>query len=256
MRARRLAVLLLLPALPLGAAACGGGKKSSTNVNSGTPADAVKSAAGNTAKAGTMQMTLTAVSAGGTRVAVAGTGGFDTSSSRGELHLRFSTSGISSTIDSVIDGTDVYLRSPLFSLVLPTGKSWVKIDLTKAGKVGGVDLSSLLSEDPTQALDALQKNLTGATKVGTAQVRGVSATHYKATVAKSARTKAGVYDVWVGDDGYIHRMRTTVAGTGSTAGAVTATSNLFNFGKPVTVTVPPASQTVDSTNGSIPGLGG
>jgi hypothetical protein len=51
-------------------------------------------------------------------------------------------------------------------------------------------------------------------------------------------------------------VRTVVAGSaGSTTGAVTATSNLSGFGEPVTVTVPPASQTVTS-NGSIPGLGG
>lgn len=253
MRARRIALLLLLLALPFGAAACGGGKKSSTTANSGSPSDVIKNAAEMTAKAGTMHMTLTAASAGGTKVAVAGNGGFDMSSNQGELHLHFATSGISSTIDSVLDGTDVYLKSPLFSLVLPAGKSWIKVNLKTAGKAGGVDLSSLLSEDPTQALDSLQKNLTGVTKVGTAQVHGVSATHYKATVAKTAgTTAAGVYDVWVGDDGYIYRVRTTVAG----AGAVTATSNLFDFGKPVTVTVPPASETVDSTNGSIPGLGG
>jgi len=156
----------------------------------------------------------------------------------------------------VLDGTDVYLSSPLFGIFLPTGKSWIKIDLTKSGTVAGVDIGSLLSEDPTQALDALQKNVTGVTKVAAAQLNGASATHYKVAVTKTARTKAGVYDVWVGDDGYIHRVRTTVASSGSTAGAVTATSNLFNFGKPVTVTVPPASQTVISTNGTIPGLGG
>jgi hypothetical protein len=51
-------------------------------------------------------------------------------------------------------------------------------------------------------------------------------------------------------------VRTTIAGTsGSSTGVVAATSTLSGFGQPVTVTVPPASQTVDS-NGSIPGLGG
>ena len=91
------------------------------------------------------------------------------------------------------------------------------------------------------------------------QLGGVSTTHYTATVTKSSATTnaGGVYDVWVGDDGYIHRVRTIVAGSsGSASGAVHATSTLSGFGDPVTVTVPPASQTVVSTNGSIPGLGG
>jgi hypothetical protein len=179
------------------------------------------------------------------------------SNHQGDLHLHFAAGGIASTIDVVLSGTDLYLRSPLFSIVLPTGKSWVKLDVTKGAKAGGVDLSSILSQDPTQALDALQ-NLSTVTEVGTAQIGGVSTTHYKATIVKKTGTKVGgVYDVWVGGDGYIHRVRTVVAAaSGSTAGAVTATSNLSGFGQAVTVTVPPASQTVTSTTGSIPGLGG
>jgi hypothetical protein len=161
-------------------------------------------------------------------------------------------------MDVVLSGNKVYLRSPLFGVVLPTGKTWVELDLSKGATAGGIDLGSLLSQDPSQALDALQ-NLSTVTEVGTAQLGGVSTTHYKATVTKSSATTnaGGVYDVWVGDDGYIHRVRTIVAGSsGSTTGAVAATSNLSGFGEPVTVTVPPASQTVVSSNGSIPGLGG
>ena len=161
-------------------------------------------------------------------------------------------------MDVVLSDNKVYLRSPLFSLLLPTGKTWIELDLSKGATAGGIDLSSLLAQDPTDALDALQSAST-VTEVGTVQLGGVSATHYKATVKKtSGSTKGGgVYDVWVGDDGYIHRVRTIVAGSsGSTTGAVAATSTLSGFGDPVTVTVPPASQTVVSQNGSIPGLGG
>ena len=257
MRGRRITVVLLLLALPLGAAACGGGKKSSTTTAS-SPMDAVTAAAKKTADAGSMKMGLTAAATGGTKVAVAGAGGFDTSKHAGALHLRFRTSGISSTMDVVLSGKKVYLRSPLFGLLLPTGKTWIELDLSKGATAGGIDLSSLLAQDPADALDALQSAST-VTEVGTVQLGGVSATRYKATVTKSSATTSagGVYDVWVGDDGYIHRVRTTVAGTsGSTGGAVAATSTLSGFGEPVTVTVPPASQTVVSQNGSIPGLGG
>jgi hypothetical protein len=258
MRGRRVAVVLLLLALPLGAAACGGGKKSSTTTAS-SPMDAVTAAAKKTADAGSMKLGLTAAATGGTKVAVAGAGGFDTSKHEGQLHLRFSTSGISSTMDVVLSGSKVYLRSPLFSLLLPTGKTWIELDLSKGATAGGIDLGSLLAQDPSQALDALQSAST-VTEVGTVQLGGVSTTHYAATVKNTttgSTTAGGVYDVWVGDDGYIHRVRTIVAGSsGSVAGAVHATSTLSGFGDPVTVTVPPASQTVVSTNGSIPGLGG
>ena len=161
-------------------------------------------------------------------------------------------------MDVVLSGDKVYLRSPLFSLLLPTGKTWIELDLSKGATAGGIDLGSLLAQDPTQALDALQ-SLSAVTEVGTVQVGGVSATHYTATIKMTSNSAkvGGVYDVWVGDDGYIHRVRTIVAGSsGSVSGAVHATSTLSDFGEPVTVTVPPASQTVVSTNGSIPGLGG
>ena len=180
---------------------------------------------------------------------MAGAGGFDTSKHEGQLHLRFQTSGISSTMDVVLSDNKVYLRSPLFSLLLPTGKTWIELDLSKGATAGGIDLGSLLAQDPTDALDALQSAST-VTEVGTVQLGGAPATHYKATVKKtSGSTKGGgVYDVWVGDDGYIHRVRTIVAGSsGSASGAVAATSTLSGFGDPVTVTVPPASQTVVST---------
>jgi hypothetical protein len=259
MGSRRAAVVLLLLVLPLGAAACGGGKKSSstTTTSASSPLDAVRAAAEKTAKAGTMQLALSAAATGSTTVAVAGAGGFDTANHTGKLHLHFSTSGISGTLDVVLSGTDLYVSSPLFSLTLPAGKSWIKLDLTKGASAAGVDLSSLLSQDPSQALDALE-SASSVVAVGTVKLGSIVATHNTATVKKaSGSTKAGgVYNVWVGQDGYIHRVRTTIAGTsGSSTGVVAATSTLSGFGQPVTVTVPPASQTVDS-NGSIPGLGG
>jgi len=139
MRARRAGVVLLLLVLPLGAAACGGGKKSSTTTTSASsPLDAVRAAAEKTAKSGSMQLALSAAATGSTQVAVAGAGGFDTANHKGKLHLHFATSGISSTLDVVLSGTDLYVTSPLFSLTLPAGKSWIKIDLTKSASAGSV----------------------------------------------------------------------------------------------------------------------
>ena len=141
----------------------------------------------------------------------------------------------------------------------PAGKSWLKIDAKKAGTVGGVDLSSLLSQDPSAALDAIANSTTTVTELGTATVGGVSATHYRAHAAGSSGSThaAGIYNVWVGSDGYIHRVQTVAAAaSGSKAAHVVATSTLSGFGDTVDVTVPPASQTYETANGSIPGLGG
>jgi hypothetical protein len=251
---RRLAVALALLALPFAAAACGGGKKaaSTTTVSAASAKQAVQAAAEKTAKAGSLKLVISAgTTAGGAPVVVHGAGAFDTSARKGQLHLAFSAAGIQSTATVVLDGTSLYLRSPLFAFGLPSGKKWIKVDLKKGAKAAGVDLSKLLAQDPGQTLDQL-KSVSTVTEIGPAQVGGVSATRYRAHVtANSAGTAAaGVYDVWVGSDGYVHRVRSVVAATSGTK--VTATSTLSGFGEPVTVTVPPAAGTYTSTTGSLP----
>lgn len=255
LRAAMVAVLLLVP---LVAAACGGSSKSkakSSPATGGASAiDAVTAAAKKTEAAGTEQLSLDAAgTAGGQHLALTGTGAFDAPHRVGTLDVDFSDAGISTAIDAVLSGADMYLKSPLFALMLPAGKSWLKLDLSKAGAANGLSLNTLLAQDPTQTLTSLQ-SLRGATAVGSEMVDGIATTHYRARTL--AGSKPGTYDVWVGGDGYVHRLRSRLAsGTGTTAAAVTLTVDLSGFGKKVTVAVPPASQTVAS-NGSLPGLGG
>ena len=254
--ARRLPVALALLALPIGVSACGGGGRSTSGgTTATTPAaaeHAVKAAAEKTAKVGSLDLALTAsTTASGAPVLVQGTGAFDTKAHKGRLHLGFSAGGLASTADVVLEGTSLYVHSPLFTFGIPGGKSWIKLDLRKGATAAGVDLSKLLAQDPTKALEAL-RGVTRVTELGPATVQGVSTTRYRARVAATAggRAPAGTYEVWVGDDGYIHRVRTVVAAAGGTK--VTATSTLSGFGDQVTVTVPPAAKTYTSTTGSLP----
>lgn len=264
MPGRRLAVVLALLALPVAAAACGGSKSSSSS-SSVSPMDAVTGAAEKTAAAGSEHLALKATgSFAGQKLTLGGSGDFDTKRNAGTLHLDLSAGPVATTIDEVLSGGVAYVKSPLFSIGLPAGKTWLKLDLAKAAASQGVDLSSLLSQDPSQALTAL-KSLRGATKVGTETIDGASTTHYRARIdasklgaaAGSATARIpGSYDVWIGDDGYVHRVRTRLAAaTGGQNGAVALTVDLSDFGKKVAVTIPPVAQTAD-TNGSIPGLGG
>ncbi|MGD0714231.1 MAG: LppX_LprAFG lipoprotein [Gaiellaceae bacterium] len=264
---RRIAFVLVLLTLPLAAAACGGSSKSKApSATSGASAmDVVKSAARKTTLAGSEHLALNvAGKASGQQLVVTGTGDFDNKQHVGSLHIDLSASGINASIDTVLSTTDMYLKSSLFSALLPKGKSWLKLDLKKSAASQGLDLNTILSQDPTQSLSALQ-SLRSATKVGTEQVGGVSTTHYRARIDVSklpagsavSSSQPSTYDVWIGDgDGYVHRVRVKIAtASGSQKALVTLTADLSDFGKKVSVTVPPASQTLTST-GSLPGLGG
>lgn len=263
---RRSVIVLVLVSLPLAAAACGGSSKPKAPSTSGGVAaiDVVRSAAKKTTLAGSEHVT---VDVGGTtsgqQLAVTGAGDFDNKQHVGSLHVDLSAAGISTSIDAVLSDTDMYLRSPLFSALLPAGKSWLKLDLKKAGAAQGLNLSSLLPQDPTQSLAALQ-SLKAAAKVGAEEVGGVSTTRYRARIDPSKLPAAaagnpaspGTYDAWIGGDGYVYRVRTHMAtGSGNAKSIVTLTVDLSDFGKTVKVTVPPAGQTVASS-GSLPGLGG
>lgn len=246
--------MLALVLLPLVLAACGGGSKHATN---GSPKSIVEDAALKTQQAGSEHLRLSATAdTAGQQVAITGNGVFDTKRHLGSLHVDLNAGGINATLDEVLDGNILYVKSPLLAAAIPPGKTWFKVDLTKAGKAGGVDLSQLAAQDPTQALNYL-RSLKSATRIGTEQVGGVSTTHYRAQVdtsklsaAAAAQVGDATYDVWVGDDGYVYRVRAvTTSGT-----KVTATSDLSDFGAAVKVTVPSAAQSY-ATN-KIPGLGG
>lgn len=253
---RRIALTLIVLVTPFALAACGGGGGSSNGSSNGStiatvsPAAYVKSAAQKTAKQGSQHVALKgSVTANGRSVIVTGDGDFDQDS--GSMHFDFNAGGLSGSIDVRLDGTDLYLRSPLFAAALPQGKTWLKLDLSKAAKASGVDLSTLVSQNPSQTLARL-RSISTVTKVGTEQIDGADTTHYRGRATRAAAA-GGVYDIWIGnDDHFIHRMR--VSSVLGPQQRLVTTVDLSDFGKDVTVDVPPASETYDVTNLKIPGL--
>lgn len=233
--------LLLLVVLPL--AACGGSKKSTSRTNL-SPSAAVREAATNTAAKGSEHIGLNGTAVlSGQQVTVTGNGDFK--GHAGTLHLDFNAGGLAGTIDAVVEGTKLYLRSPLLSSSLAAGKTWVELDIAKTASGRGLPLSSLAAQDPTKTLERLGA-LSNVSTVGSEQVGGVATTHYRGKLKASAAQPAGTYDVWIGnDDGYVHRVKASSRlGAGST---LDATTDLSDFGKNVAVTVPSASQTQTGT---------
>jgi hypothetical protein len=164
----------------------------------------------------------------------------------------------------------MYMNIPFLATLLPNGKSWIKLDLEKAGKSLGVDFNELANEsnqNPAQTLDLLRAAGT-VDKVGSETVNGVATTHYSATVdlqkatarlgaAGAALAKklaaAGItsvpVDVWIGDDdGLVHRMTMNESITRGGKSVTTAvTMNILSYGVGVTVIAPPADQVLDAT---------
>jgi hypothetical protein len=265
---RRNAFAAALLTLPLTAAACGGGSGGGTTTTANV-APTVRAAIAKTAAAKGEHATLTAsVEAAGQSVTLSGTGDFDAVSHAGTLHVDFALGGVQTGLDEVLSGSDVYASSPLFAVVLPGGKKWLKVDLRNPPKSLGAAASALASQDPSAALAQLRA-LSGLREVGTQTIGGVQTTRYRgridvsklpaasAAVVRSSGAAFGPVDVWVGSDGYVHRVR--VASTASAGGQKVRTvlaMTLSDFGKQVSVTVPPAAQTADAAHVSIPGLGG
>jgi hypothetical protein len=256
--------LLVFLVLPL--AACGGGSKSSGQPSNMTPVAYVKSSAAKTAQTPSEHVALKgSLTVGGTLVTIDGTGDFDNAKKLGSMHADFSAGGLSGTLDEVLNGTTIYLQSPLLTSNLPKGKTWLKLDLQKAAPKG-IDLSALTTQSPTKLLSQLQA-AGNTTKVGDETINGTATTHYRAKLdvsklAKAAAVANATYaplDIWIGkDDGYVHRIHTayTIKVANTSAQSIAVTVDFSDFGKSVSVSVPAASATVDGTGRAIPGLGG
>jgi hypothetical protein len=261
----KFALLLLVAPLALALAACGGGTSAQTQVD---PLAYVKHSANKTAGLPSehMKTTLT-VSVAGQDISLNGSGDYTTSPARGAFSMSTSLMGQDVKINAVQDGTTIYMQSPAFSAELPSGKTWMKLDLQKAGAASGLNYSSLMSRSPAQALQQLEA--AGSVKnLGTETIDGVETTHYQVTnldlskmpqgakIQALVHPKYGPTDVWIGnEDGYVHRESTsfTYSVMGQSA-SMSMQTDLSKFGEKVKVTVPPASAVYEAPM-SVPGLG-
>jgi hypothetical protein len=178
--------------------------------------------------------------------------------------------------DLVMIGSVVYERIP--ALRAATGKQWLKIDLDTIGQAAGVEglgsLAQSTSNDPGAAL-AYLRGAGSVEDAGHESVRGETTTHYKAVVdleqaagrapeaqARTLRQVAKLLgvakqpiDVWIDGDGRVRRLTETIDYTKANLPAsvpktalpkrMTILVEYFDFGTPVSVEAPPASDVGD-----------
>jgi LppX_LprAFG lipoprotein len=269
--ARRIGLALLALGAAVGLAGCAFSKT----------IDPVAAAATKTEQAGGVQMAMTVTLTGrGQTSTITANGAFDRE--QGELTLDASgllqSAGLPAGSGSGIkllylqEGGDpvTYVQLPFLANRLPSGESWIKLDLETVGQSFGVDVNQLLgqaTQNPGQALDLLRAS-GDVQEVGTATVDGVATTEYQATIdlAKAAQlgglpqaqiqklTASGApttlpVDVWIGPDGLVRKLDLTESTTSAGLPAsVDVTVDLSDYGTPVTVTAPPADQVFDASS--------
>jgi len=279
---RRLTALVCVAALAFVAAACGGSSCEHVTLEA-TPA-AMRKAAEATLDKGTSKIDLSMqTTIAGKDLAVTGTGVVDQPNKKLQIDLDLSSVG--QHITEIQDGTVIYSRSPAFAK-LAAGKEWIKFDLARSNSpfsdlVGGSGAGPLGS-DPSSFMQFLE----GAGKVhqvGSDDVRGARTTHFSGSYTlndalnampadrrqklQAAFTALGLpesagdtpipFDAWIGDDGLVRRLSTTVdrsqlsTDSNTRVGKMSMTLELYDFGTSVDIH-PPADDEVRDLSSLLP----
>lgn len=150
-------------------------------------------------------------------------------------------------IEMVMVGEVMYMKTDVPEIA--GGKPWAKISFSGAG--AGDFLKKAKDDGPRE----LASQLTGSKdvrEVGRDAVDGVQTTHYAGTVPVGDED-SGQIDLWVGQD-ELPRKQVSHITMKSLGGAVVTTTSYFSdYGKPVTVTAPPADQVGEFSMPKVPG---
>ncbi len=213
-------------------------------------------------------LTITVTTAGA-RASIHATGSFDPADRNGSL--RFDEGGLS--LDELLVGPEVYLRLPAASAAaLGAATPWVEADADAVSQAGGINSSLTAASDPAEEL-AFLRAAGHVTPGGTARVRGVETTRYRAVIDLAhyasvvppsehltAEQNASQFerltgqptlpiDVWVDSLGRVRRMHFAVnvcEAAGNAGGAVTV--DFYGYGPQPAVAPPPAGEVTDVTD--------
>lgn len=174
-------------------------------------------------------------------------------------------------VQQVLVGRTMYMKMPMLSELGSLGggaqvKPWLKISLDELGRQSGMNIDELLQQ--SRQMDPIQntKMLTASKdvrEVGKETVDGVQTTHYSGTyrmedaiaklapenqaAARKSLSSLGLdsmqFDLWVDDQQLPRKMAMKTPQTAD--GVMNMTMKYRDFGKPVQISAPPASQVTD-----------
>ena len=167
------------------------------------------------------------------------TGSIDYANGRGEMVIKGKS-------DSAPEGRVLFIgRDSYLGAEVGDKMYWMKESIDD---VTGADrfMPGPGGTSPDRLLKALIKSSEKVEKLGSEEIRGVTATHYRAHLDKTnpglgiLKDEPGIVDAWIDEQGLPRRIRVPDGGENESA----AVFDLFDFGVPVDVEAPPANQIV------------
>jgi hypothetical protein len=188
-------------------------------------------------------------------------------------------------MEMLFDRRFFYMKFPLLAAQLD-GRSWMRFDLRRVSEAAGIDRALFRAQqgqgsDPANTLRYLRALSDRVEKLGDDDVRGVQATHYRATVelrkypdllpaAERDLARRSIerlielsgddemkMEIWVGEDKMIRRVKWSQSmkaqGTDQVV-AASFTSDYYDFGTKVSVEPPPEDDVRDVTEEAAAGL--
>lgn len=188
--------------------------------------------------------------------------------------LQSKGQSVAGGMQEILIGDAIYMKMPALSQ-MTGGKPWIKISLKQVGQKAGISIDQLLQQAQQQNPVEQTKMFTASKdvkKVGTETIDGVQTTHYSGTLTPSEAAaklspklraqynklyqqvgaRATAFDVWVDNDSLPRKM---VMKMTMKNGTMTYSMLYKDYGQPVSISAPPASE-VGSLPANVPGLGG
>ncbi|MET7987311.1 DUF1396 domain-containing protein [Streptomyces sp. NPDC005281] len=266
---RRRATGAALVALVLGGGAVGCSKGAAQESPALTPAAAVAKAAKKTEDITSLRYRMTGKVPGEGRVS--GEAAMSMKPLAMSMKMTAEDQATDGPVEIRLVGNAMYIGAGAEAAKEMNGKSWIKFDMSALGADKNLNADQLGGGQADKNPATESTFLTGSKnvkKVGTETVAGVRTTHYKGTVTlaefrkslqgrdKATREKrekaldqyskmgidAITMDMWI--DGADHTKQFRMRGAAD-KGPLDMTVTFLEFNKPVTVTAPPAKDTVD-----------
>jgi len=248
---RRCGYVVILAGIAVLAAGCG------TKAQPDNLTAAVTRTAGQTARIAmttTMQMQSMSVS-------YTATGEYDFVHSRGMISMQNPVG-----MTEIFIAPTAYIKLPGGGGTLPAGKSWIALDAGTPDGLASSVLGPFGGTDPADLLASLTAVSSSVTSLGPATIRGVKVTGFRVDI-DPAKAAARVppperasfrefisslgpgsipVDVWVDGQNLVRRVKLSLhapGGQGVSAGTqMVEVTDFYDFGVPVRVSPPPASQ--------------